>query len=101
MIPPLIRQFHWTTVDLVAGWSRTVQWRRGYSSRMGCDVIRYMQAERAAAGLPELTPAEVATFLATLAAVEDERLAQKTTPTAAPKRSRVAVVRGRRGGVSP
>ena len=81
MIPPRIRSFSTSTIEVVTGYSRTTLWRRKHHGRLGVDIIRFVQQDRAADGLPPLTPDVVETMLATLAAVEDARIAKAAEKT--------------------
>lgn len=83
LISPKIRSFSTTTVEQVAGWSRTTLWRRKYRGRLGTDVIGYIQSDRARCGLPALSDVEVAEVLAALVAVEDARIAKAAEQVAA------------------
>ena len=76
MIPPRIRSFSTATIEEVTGFSRTTMWRRRYLGRLGVDIIRFVQQNRADAGLPKLSREVEETILATLAKVEDERIAK-------------------------
>jgi len=81
VIPARIRSFSTTTVEEVTGLSRTTLWRRKYTGRLGVDIIRFFQQDRTAAGLPKLAPDVVETILATLAKVEDDRIAKASEKT--------------------
>lgn len=83
MIPARIRSFSVPTIKEVVGMSRTSLWRRKQRGRLGMDVVRFLQEQRAAAGLPALTPEAEEDVLFALAAVEDARLAKATEPVAA------------------
>lgn len=84
MIPARIRNFSVDTISKVGGWSRTTMWRRGYTDgRLGVDVLRYMQGERAAAGLPPLEPDVQEEILTALATIEDARNAKAAETVAA------------------
>jgi hypothetical protein len=54
MLPPSLREFSPATVDKVTQRGRVVRWRGGFKSRLGCDIVAYMQERRAKAGLPAL-----------------------------------------------
>lgn len=82
MIPATIRVFSTNTIIKVTGWSRTVLWRRDLRGRLGVDVVRFVQQQRANEGLPALSEKEVKDLLAALVAVEDERT-KATEPAAA------------------
>jgi hypothetical protein len=95
MISASIRIFSAPTVVEVTGLSRTTIWRRRHKAQsdasqtrkvasltphpdggfMGMDVVNYVQARRAEAGLP---PADEDAILASLVAAEDARIAKST-----------------------
>lgn len=70
-IPARVRIFSDDTIKQITGLSRTTRWRRKQCGKLGLDVVRYVQADRAEAGLPALSEAEEADILAALVAVED------------------------------
>ena len=74
VIPARIRSFSIPTIKSVLGLSRTTLWRRKQRGRLGMDVVRFVQEQRAATGLPALTPDAEADLLAALATLEDERI---------------------------